>query len=134
MYIGIDFDGTVVKHAFPNIGEDIGAVPVLKNLVKNGHKLILTSMRSHRLTNGIDTLTEAENWFKSHDIELFGVNNNPTQKRWTDSPKPYANLYIDDASLGCPLKMDEGEDRPYVDWKVLDTWFKSVGLISTVIA
>ena len=37
MIIGIDFDGTCVKHAFPSIGDDIGAVPVLKELVDNGH-------------------------------------------------------------------------------------------------
>lgn len=44
--IGIDFDGTVVTHDFPKIGKDIGAVPVLKKLVENGHKLILFTMRS----------------------------------------------------------------------------------------
>ena len=36
-YIVLDFDGTVVKHRYPAVGEDIGAVPVLKKLVKNGH-------------------------------------------------------------------------------------------------
>ena len=45
MIIGIDFDGTCVKHAFPAIGDDIGAVPVLKELVDKGHKLILFTMR-----------------------------------------------------------------------------------------
>lgn len=44
--IGIDFDGTVVTHDFPKIGKDIGAVPILKRLVDNGHKLILFTMRS----------------------------------------------------------------------------------------
>lgn len=44
--IGIDFDGTVVTHDFPKIGKDIGAVPVLRKLVDNGHKLILFTMRS----------------------------------------------------------------------------------------
>lgn len=34
MIIGIDFDGTCVKHAFPKIGEEIGAAPVLKELVE----------------------------------------------------------------------------------------------------
>ena len=28
--IAIDFDGTVVTHAYPEIGEDAGAAPVLK--------------------------------------------------------------------------------------------------------
>lgn len=46
MIIGIDFDGTVVTHDFPKIGKDIGAVPILRKLVENGHKLILHTMRS----------------------------------------------------------------------------------------
>lgn len=30
--IAVDFDGTVVTHAYPHIGNDIGAVPVLREL------------------------------------------------------------------------------------------------------
>ena len=30
----------------------------------------------------------------------------------------YANLYIDDAALGVPLKQDS-EGRPYVDWDIV---------------
>lgn len=46
MDIILDFDGTVVTNEFPWIGEDIGAVPVLKELVECGHNLILFTMRS----------------------------------------------------------------------------------------
>ena len=61
MDIVIDFDGTVVTHEFPKIGRDIGAVPVLKELVANGHRLILFTMRSDiPAANGIiDGLTVA---------------------------------------------------------------------------
>jgi len=45
MIIAIDFDGTCVTHAYPKIGKDIGAVPVLKQLVQYGHQLILWTMR-----------------------------------------------------------------------------------------
>ena len=41
MDIVIDFDGTCVTHEFPLVGKDIGAIPVLKKLVENGHNLIL---------------------------------------------------------------------------------------------
>lgn len=47
MIIAVDFDGTCVTHEFPEVGKDIGAVPVLKELVKKGHKIILYTMRSH---------------------------------------------------------------------------------------
>jgi len=37
MKIAVDFDGTCVSHAYPEVGIDIGAIPVLKRLVSNGH-------------------------------------------------------------------------------------------------
>lgn len=46
MDIIIDFDGTCVTHEFPEVGKDIGAVSVLKELIKSGHNLILFTMRS----------------------------------------------------------------------------------------
>jgi hypothetical protein len=114
--IAVDFDGTCVTHEYPNVGKDIGAVPVLKELVNLGHKLILFTMRDG------EQLEDAINWFKDNDITLYSVGINPSQKNWTQSNKCYANLYIDDAALGCPLiypntKNEKGEDdRPYVDW------------------
>ena len=108
--IAIDFDGTVVTHAYPHIGMDAGAVPVLKELLANDCRLILVTMRSGRL------LEKALEWFKEHDIALYAVNENPGQKRWTSSPKIHADLYIDDSNLGCPLRFIDGEKRPVADW------------------
>jgi hypothetical protein len=51
MIIAIDFDGTCVTHEYPYIGKDIGAVPVLKELVSSGHQLILFTMRSGKELN-----------------------------------------------------------------------------------
>lgn len=124
MYIAIDFDGTCVTHDYPRIGKEIGATKVLKRLVEAGHKLILNTMRSGK------ELKDAINWFKENDIELYGANENPTQKRWTKSPKVYAHLYIDDAALGCPLKMDLNiSDRPFVDWEVVSCLLKDNGIL-----
>jgi hypothetical protein len=120
-YIVLDFDGTVVKHRYPAIGEDIGAVPVLRKLVQNGHHLLLNTMRSHN-SEGIDTLQPAIDWFSANEIPLYGVNENPSQREWTSSSKVYGNIYIDDASLGAPLKKDAtphpklGVAPPYIDW------------------
>ena len=74
--IAIDFDGTVVTHAYPEIGEDAGAAPVLKELTDNGCRLILYSMRHGKL------LDRAVEWFRVRGIPLYAVNENPSQKRW----------------------------------------------------
>lgn len=125
MDICIDFDGTCVAHEFPQIGKDIGAIPVLKELVDAGHKLILFTMRSDRkvkkkkdgetIVVEENYLAEALQWFKDNEIEIYGVQKNPKQRFWTSSPKAYGHLYIDDAGLGCPVIIPE-EGRPYVDW------------------
>jgi hypothetical protein len=115
MDIAVDFDGTCVTHDYPRVGKDIGAVPVLKKLVNSGNNIILNTMRSG------EKLGDAIQWFRDNDIPLYGINENPIQKSWTESPKVYAQLYIDDAALGCPLKMDIAiSRRPFVDWEYID--------------
>jgi hypothetical protein len=131
----LDFDATVVTHDFPNIGKDIGAVPVLKQLVEKGHKLILFTMRSHRPFINFDGTTrdclqEAIDWFKDNDIPLYGINTNPTQKDWTDSPKAYGQLSIDDIGFGIPLKVDKNlSPRPFVDWFYVEIMLKQNEII-----
>lgn len=123
LYIAIDFDGTCVTNEFPKIGDDIGAVPVLKKLVEAGHKLILNTMRSDiGKEEGDDYLTQAIKWFDENQIPLYGANENKSQKYWTKSPKVYAHVYIDDSALGCPLKWYvDLYDRPYVDWEEIES-------------
>ena len=126
--IVLDFDGTVVTHRYPAVGEDIGATPVLKLLIKNGHKIILNTMRSHD-NQGQDMLTPAIKWFMDKGIPLYGVNENPDQKSWTSSPKIYGNIYIDDGGLGIPLKLDE-LGVPFVDWSKASIHLYLKGLLT----
>lgn len=122
--INCDADGTIFTHDYPNIGKDIGAIPVLKELIDNGHKLILFTMRSGK------ELNDAVDWFKENDIPLYGIQTNPTQKHWTSSNKSYANLMIDDSALNCPLKTDLTlSDRPFVDWIRVRELLVELGLI-----
>lgn len=116
-FIVLDFDGTVVKHRYPAVGEDVGAVPVLQKLIKNGHHLLLSTMRSHD-SEGVDTLQPAIDWFKERNIPLYGINENPSQKSWTSSSKVYGNIYIDDAALGAPLKKDDSDASVFIDWGI----------------
>lgn len=122
MIIGIDFDGTCVTYDWPDVVEDIGSAAVLKKLVAKGHKLILYTMRY-----GIP-LHNAEAWFGKNRIPLFGVNENPTQKEWTDSPKVHADLFIDDRALGCPLIYPKNGE-PYVDWKRVEEELKKLKIL-----
>jgi hypothetical protein len=125
MKIAIDFDGTVVTHEYPKIGQDIGAVPVLKKLASRGHLLILNTMRSG------EQLQEAIQWFSDNRISLYGVNRDPGQEKWTKSPKVFANLYIDDAALGCPLVFNHNMcNRPFVDWESINEWMTGAGIIT----
>jgi len=141
MIIAIDFDGTCVTHDYPNVGKDIGAVPVLKQLVESGHQLMLWTMRSG------ETLADAVKWFSDNEIPLWGINENPEQHTWTNSKKQYAQMYIDDAALGAPL-IDCGNDghrhhalvmqlpiseRPYINWKTVMMILAGEGIIPSTI-
>jgi hypothetical protein len=115
MKIAVDFDGTCVTHEYPYVGKDIGAIPVLKELVRQGHRIILNTMRSG------PELQAAVKWFEDNEVALYGVNEDPGQKKWTDSPKAFANLYIDDAAVGCPLIYDsEICDKPFANWEQIE--------------
>jgi hypothetical protein len=135
MVIAVDFDGTVVRHEFPLVGKDIGAQKVLRRLVENGHLIVLNTMRSNgcrtidceseNARRG-DFLKDAVEWFKKNNIPLYGVNGNPSQYSWTSSPKVYADLYIDDAALGCPCIKIGG--HKYVDWTTVEKLLEFEGL------
>lgn len=123
MILAIDFDGTLAEHEFPDIGREVpGAFDWLKKFQAAGAKLILWTMRSDGRTadgskeNG-PVLTEAVEWCRERGVEFWGVNGNPGQSSWTQSPKAYAHLYIDDAAFGCPLvESKKAGNRPHVDW------------------
>ena len=110
--IAVDFDGTIVTHMYPKIGEDNpNAIRVLKKLIEQDHQLILWTMRSG------NTLDEAVAYCAEQGIFFLGVNSNPNQSEWTSSPKQYAHLYIDDAALGCPTIFDPNTQRQRVHWR-----------------
>jgi hypothetical protein len=129
MVICVDFDGTCVTHEFPKVGKDIGAAQVLKELVEAGNQLVLFTMRSNR-PNG-NFLDDAVNWFKDNEIELYGIQENPTQKNWTTSPKAYGEIYIDDAALGAPLIYPGNGEKPYVDWNKAREVLVEIGALNS---
>lgn len=118
MYIAIDFDGTIVDHQFPEIGEPVaGAFEYMRLFQEAGAALILWTMRSDT-DNAGPVLSDAVNFCLSHGIEFAHVNENPQE--WTSSPKAYAHVYIDDAAYGCPLRENpRSGGRQVVDWEIV---------------
>lgn len=104
LIIAIDFDGTIVQHNYPFIGKPLEyAKETINVLAEKGHLLFLYTMRSGA------GLVEAQEFLIDNGYKISLFNQSPSQ--FSESPKQYAHLYIDDASLGCPCN-DRG-----VDWE-----------------
>ncbi len=98
MILAIDFDGTIVKHKYPKIGEtQLFAFETLKELQKQGHKLILWTYRAGK------ELDEALDFCKKNGLEFYAVNKNYPEEKFEESSisrKIYADIYIDDRNIG----------------------------------
>ena len=99
MVIAIDFDGTIVEHRYPNIGEEKPfAIETLKMLIRDHHQLILWSVREGKL------LEEAEQWCRERGVEFYAVNRDYPEEdpRYNQhfSRKLKADIFIDDRNLG----------------------------------
>ena len=99
MTIAVDFDGTIVTHKYPNIGEEIPfAVDTLKMLRNDGHKLILWSVREGKL------LDAAVQWCRDRGLEFYAVNRDYPEETTDNNPyfsrKLKADMFIDDRNLG----------------------------------
>lgn len=118
MIIAIDFDGTICKHVYPQVGDpNPHALEVIHRIQAAGHQIILWTMRSGQ------SLGDACDYLWKNGVTLFGINENPEQHVWTTSPKCFAHLYIDDAAAFCPLVEPENE-RAYVDWFIVEKWLE----------
>lgn len=98
MTIAVDFDGTIVEHRYPKIGEEIPfATETLKILAQERHKLILWTVREGEL------LEEAIKWCRQRGVFFYSVNKDyPEEEKSHNgfSRKLKADLFIDDRNLG----------------------------------
>lgn len=96
--IAVDFDGTIVEHKYPAIGDEmLFAFDTLKALQNKGHKLILWTFRAGR------TLDDAVEFCKENGIEFYAVNKSYPEEQFEDgriSRKVNADLFIDDRNVG----------------------------------
>ncbi|WP_072542371.1 BT0820 family HAD-type phosphatase [Bacteroides mediterraneensis] len=98
MIIAVDFDGTIVEHRYPEIGKEIPfAIDTLKMLQKEGHRLILWSVREDELLN------EAVEFCRQRGLEFYAVNTNYPEEQTGHqyfSRKLKADVFIDDRNVG----------------------------------
>ena len=99
MIIAIDFDGTIVEHRYPSIGEEKPfAIETLKMLIRDRHQLILWSVREGQL------LEEAVQWCRERGVEFWAVNRDYPEEdpRYNQSfsRKLKADYFIDDRNIG----------------------------------
>lgn len=99
MTIAVDFDGTIVRHRYPAIGEEIPfAIATLRRLLEEHHRLILWSVREGEL------LDEAVEWCRQRGVEFYAVNKEYPEEDETRnehySRKLKVDLFIDDRNIG----------------------------------
>ncbi len=106
MIIAVDFDGTIVEHRYPAIGkENPFATATLRQLMEDGHKLILWTVREG------DLQQEAIDWCAEHGVRFYAVNGYLDEDNTEDhdaerrSNKHYSrklkvDCFIDDRNVG----------------------------------
>lgn len=95
--IAVDFDGTIVEHAYPRIGKEmLFAFDTLKALQRKGHKLILWTFRDGQM------LDDAVEYCRQNGVEFYAVNKSYPEEEFdlSISRKINADLFIDDRNVG----------------------------------
>lgn len=101
--IAVDFDGTLCEYRFPEIGEQTDEQKaLLETLIQmraNGHKLILHTCRGDN--EELPCLTQAVEWCRERGLEFDAINCNIPgfNKKSGPSPKPVADIYLDDKAV-----------------------------------
>lgn len=111
MIIAVDFDGTIVEHKYPAIGElrqgftKLKLIDELKLLQKNGDKIILWTCRCGK------ALDDAVKFCKDFGLVFDAVNDDldivkdgfKDEMEWWESSgkarKVFADIYLDDRAL-----------------------------------
>lgn len=99
MIIAVDFDGTIVRHKYPEIGEEIPfAISTLKMIANEGHQLVLWTVRCDEL------LDEAVEWCRQRGLEFWAVNRDFPEENVDQnvdySRKLRVDMFIDDRNVG----------------------------------
>ena len=135
MKIYLDFDGTVVEHQYPVIGQcNYGCFEIIDKLNTAGHEIILNTMRvefdKKLLTEAIEFINLSMASLNINQINSFTNTDHkyePTKWDW-DLHFFTGRIFIDDVCEAIPLKNGVSSSRQMVDWEQLDVEFKENGL------
>lgn len=96
MIIAVDFDGTIVEHDYPKIGQSIPfAIETLLKLQGEGHILLLWTFRTG------SQLQEALDYCESKGLRFYAANKNHPDEDETKAPRKLnADIFIDDRNVG----------------------------------
>jgi len=98
MKIAVDFDGTIVEHKYPEIGNELlFAFDTLRALQAQRHQLILWTFRTGK------TLEEAVEYCRRNGVEFYAVNRSFPEEVFDEkesSRKIQADVFIDDLNVG----------------------------------
>ena len=97
MIIGVDFDGTLCRNKFPEIGEaNTELISQLKEARENGDTVILCTCRRE------EQLQEAVDWCRDQGLEFDLVNENAPdviEQFGGDCRKIFCNILVDDRAV-----------------------------------
>jgi hypothetical protein len=123
LLIYLDFDGTIVEHAYPTLGSDNpGATDVIRALQDAGHEIVLNSMRAD-LDDG--TLEDALYYLNAEENGLLEIIHYEAKKITPEDypvTKPVFSkfLFLDDTSKGTPLRPNLSLTQGLmVDWRIV---------------
>ena len=109
LIIAVDFDGTIVRNKWPDIGEPIpDAAETIRLWHAQGHRVVIWTCRAGK------ELEACEKWLIRNWVPFYSINSNPSDRislYGSDTRKISADLYIDDKAVGAP-------DDPAQLWKM----------------
>ena len=107
LLFAVDFDGTIAKPKYPDIGEELpGAVQTMKDLQAEGHKIIIWTCRCEPY------ISPMSKWLSDRGFVPDAVNSNLAFVPAFAFPKILADVYIDDLSF-----------PPFTNWADVRKYF-----------
>jgi len=123
--IAVDFDNTITKNGYPEVGEEIlGAVAALKFMKERlDCAIVLWTCR-----NAKTHLIDATYFCRQRGLDLDAINSNYEDMGDVCTPKIYADIYIDDCSAEWVAESGGGPYTPEKWRRVLEGVIKYLGV------